>query len=51
MLDKIKNLDSILESMSLDKKSISIILDFIDIYQKTENKEVLKSLLFDILNH
>ena len=51
MLNKTFDLDPILESLSLDKKSIKTILDFINLYRDTENKEILNSLFSDILNN
>ena len=49
-LKKTEILNENLKQLGLEKKSIKILLDFIELYKKTENKEILKSLLFDILN-
>ena len=51
-MSKILNItDSVLKDMGLEKNSVKTILDFIELYKKTENKEILKSLLSDILDY
>ncbi|NCQ11950.1 MAG: hypothetical protein GW809_07380 [Bacteroidetes bacterium] len=51
MFEELNISNSVLQELGLEKKSVKTMLDFIELYKKTENKEILNSLLSDILEY
>lgn len=51
MSETIKLSDFKLKELGLDKNAIKTILDFIELYKETKNREILNSLLSDILEY